>query len=107
MQQTINLEDTPSNMDIFRLASAQAFNGFTEKSKKLDTPCEFFRKNKLKSFRYKVLKKGDVRLSVVLANGKEHYAIQRNFVLAYIKLVRSFYSQKLNLINEIKRTTDC
>jgi hypothetical protein len=106
MLSTINLEDTPSNMDIFRLASAQAFNGFTEKSKKLDTPCEFFRKNKLSSFRYKVLKKGDVRLSVVLSNGHEHYAIQRNFTLAYIKLVRSYYSQKLDL-NENARTTDC
>lgn len=93
MTHTINLEDTPS-LDIFRFAGVQAVKGFNEKPKKLDTPCEFFRKNKLRSFRYKVLKKGDVRLSVITPEGKEHYAIQRNFILAYIKLVRSYYSLK-------------
>lgn len=107
MLNTINLEDTSTTVDVFRLASVEAFNGFLDKPKKLDTPCEFFRNNKLSKFRFKVLKKGDVRLSVVLSNGQEHYAIQRNFVLAYIKLVRSFYSLKLNLINENTRTTDC
>lgn len=103
---TINLEDNPSIMDVFRLASVEAFKGFIDKPKKLDTPCEFFRKNKLSSFRYKVLKKGDVRLSVILSNGDEHYAIQRNFALAYIKLVRSYYSQKLDL-NGNEPKTNC
>ncbi|STC94888.1 hypothetical protein [Chryseobacterium carnipullorum] len=44
MTHTINLEDTPLNMDVFRLASVEAFNSFIDKPKKLDTPCEFFRK---------------------------------------------------------------
>ncbi|MHA7822466.1 hypothetical protein ACVVIH_06860 [Chryseobacterium arthrosphaerae] len=95
MLSTINLEDIPS-LDIFRFAGAQAKKGFGEKPKKLDTPCEFFRKNKLSSFRYRVLEKGDVRLSVITPSGSEHYAIQRNFILAYIKLVRSYYSLKID-----------
>ncbi len=107
MLNTINLEDSPSIMGVFRLASVEAFKGFIDKPKKLDTPCEFFRKNKLSSFRYKVLKKGDVRLSVILSNGSEHYAIQRNFALAYIKLVRSFYSQNLDLTHGKKTNASC
>ena len=107
MTHTINLEDNPSNMDVFRLASVEAFKGFIDKPKKLDTPCEFFRKNKLSSFRYKVLKKGDVRLSVILPSGSEHYAIQRNFALAYIKLVRSYYSQKFDLNHEKRTNKTC
>ncbi|PWN67599.1 hypothetical protein [Chryseobacterium oncorhynchi] len=96
MTHTISLEDTPS-LDIFRFAGAQAVKGFKEKPKKLDTPCEFFRKNKLRSFRYKVLEKGDVRLSVITPDGREHYAIHRNFILAYIRLVRSYDSLKNRL----------
>lgn len=101
MTHTINLEDTPS-LDIFRFAGAQAMKGFSQKSSKLDTPCEFFRKHHLRSFRYKVLRMGDVRLSVILPDGREFYAIQRNFTLAYIKLVRSYYSQLNDLKNEKK-----
>lgn len=103
MQQTINLEDTPS-LDIFRFAGAQAVKGFNQKSSKLDTPCEFFRKHQLRSFRYKTLMKGDVRLSVILPDGCEFYAIQRNFTLAYIKLVRSYYSRLNDLKNEKKQS---
>lgn len=90
---TINLEDTPSFMDIFRFAGEQAAKGFTaDKTEKIDTPCEFFRKNKLSSFRLRTLKNGSVRLSVITSSGAEHYAIHNNFVLAYIRLVRSYSS---------------
>lgn len=104
MTHTINLEDTPS-LDIFRFAGAEAMKGFTRKSSKLDTPCEFFRKNKLRSFRYKILKMGDVRLSFSLPDGREFYAIQKNFSLAYIKLVRSYYSQLNDYENEKTQRT--
>lgn len=84
---TINLEDH-SPLNIFNFADA-----FAEKpSKKLPTPCQFIKENNLKSFRSKTLKNGNIRLSVVSKSGHNFYAIQRNFVLAYIKLVRNFQS---------------
>ncbi|MDV4025246.1 hypothetical protein CMT52_12985 [Elizabethkingia anophelis] len=82
---TINLGDH-SPLNIFGIVKA-----FDAKPTKLESPCKFFKKNNFKHYRYKVLKKGDVRLSVVSQDGTEHYAIQRNFPLAYIKLVRNFY----------------
>lgn len=85
MSNTINLGDY-SYVNISVIAK-----GFDAKPSKLETPCKFFKKNNFKHYRYKVLKKGDVRLSVVSQDGTEHYAIQRNFPLAYIKLVRNFY----------------
>ncbi|MEN5130464.1 hypothetical protein [Elizabethkingia anophelis] len=85
MLSTINLGDH-SPLNIFGIVKA-----FDAIPTKLESPCKFFKKNKFKYYRYKVLKKGDVRLSVVSQDGTEYYAIQRNFPLAYIKLVRNFY----------------
>ncbi|ATL43656.1 hypothetical protein [Elizabethkingia anophelis] len=85
MRQTINLGDY-SYVNISGIAKA-----FDAKPTKLESPCSFFKKNNFKHYRYKVLKKGDIRLSVVSQDGTEYSAIQRNFQLAYIKLVRNFY----------------
>lgn len=86
MTHTINLGDH-SPVNIFGIVQA-----FDAQPSKIESPCDFFKNNKFKHYRYKVLKKGNVRLSVVSQDGTEHYAIQRNFHLAYIKLVRNFYS---------------
>ena len=85
MSHTINLGDH-SLVNISCIVK-----GFDVKPVKLENPCSFFKKNNFKHYRYKVLKKGDVRLSVVCQDGTEYSAIQRNFPLAYIKLVRNFY----------------
>ncbi|MBT0572777.1 hypothetical protein OKE68_02775 [Riemerella anatipestifer] len=89
--QPINLEGTPGSLDIFRFANAQAAKGFSSKLPKLETPCEFYKKNKFRRFTYKNLGKGKFRLAVLTQEGKEHFAVQRNFNLCYIKLVRNFY----------------
>ncbi|WP_018676122.1 hypothetical protein [Riemerella columbina] len=90
MLQTINLEGNP-DLDIFRFANAQAAKGFTTKLPKLETPCEFYRKNKFRRFNYKSLGNGLYRLSVLDQQGHTHSAVSRNFQLAYIKLQRQFY----------------
>lgn len=90
MQQAINLEDNISVNGVFRMASDMVSKAFGQKSPKLPNPCTFLKENKLKHYRYKTLRSGDVQLSVVTEDGYNYYAKARNFSLAYIRLVRNF-----------------
>lgn len=84
-QNLIHLEDV-KNLNIFSFAKA-----FLPKKKdKLPTPCEFLKLNKLKHYRYRYSKDGNVILSVCTAEGKNIHSKERNFQMAYIKLVRNF-----------------
>ncbi|MFC4688662.1 hypothetical protein ACFO4P_17100 [Epilithonimonas pallida] len=65
---------------------AEAF--MPKKKEKLPTPCEFLRKNLLKHYRYRFAKDGNVILSVCTHDGKNIHSKERNFSMAYIKLVR-------------------
>lgn len=87
--ETINLDDYPT------LGISSFANAFTERSPKLPTPCQFFRENKLKNLKVRRLKDGNVRIGFTTSKGKEFSAIQRNFQLCYIRLVRNF--QRSNL----------
>lgn len=60
--------------------------------KRTESPCEFARKNKIRCFRSRKYPNGDVRVSIITCDGKEQYAVQRNFTLAYIRLVNNFYA---------------
>ena len=86
--QFIHLEDV-ARLNIFQFA--QAF--LPKKKEKLPTVCEFMKMHKLKHYRYRKSKDGNVILSVCNAAGRNFYAKERNFQMAYIKLVRNF---KLN-----------
>jgi hypothetical protein len=85
-QTTIHLEDV-KNLNIHGFATA-----FLQKKKdKLPTPCEFLRINNLKHYRYSVSKKtGASILKVCTSEGKNIAVKERNFQMAYIKLVRTF-----------------
>lgn len=82
-QNNIHLEDV-KNLNIHSFA--EAF--IPKKKEKLPTPCEFLRKNLLKHYRYRFSKDGNVVLSVCTADGRNIHSKERNFSMAYIKLVR-------------------
>lgn len=69
----------------------QLQKGFTSTLPPLDSPIDFVQKNNLGRFLIQKTKNGQTRLAVRLPNGQDHYAIHRNFELAYIRLVRTFY----------------
>ena len=84
-QTTIHLEDVV-RLNIHNFA--QAF--LPKKKEKLPTPCEFLKRHNLKRYRYRFSKDGNVILSVCNAAGRNFHAKERNFQMAYIKLVRNF-----------------
>ena len=84
-QNNIHLEDV-KNLNIHSFAAA-----FLPKKKdKLPTVCEFLKRNNLKHYRYRASKDGNVILSVVTETGRNFHSKERNFQMAYIKLVRNF-----------------
>lgn len=82
----VTLQQDGSLLNIFSYADAFA----RPRREKLPSPCSFLRDNKLKRYRYRKSKDGNVILSVVSEQGRNFYAKERNFVMAYIKLVRNF-----------------
>lgn len=96
MLKPINLEDNISVNGVFRIANDMVSSAFGRKSEKLPSPCQFLKQNKLKHYRSSVLANGNILLSIVTEKGIKHLAEQRNFTLAYIKLVRNFQNQLKN-----------
>lgn len=84
-QTTIHLEDV-KNLNIHGFASAF----LPKKKEKLPSVCEFLKLNNLKHYRYRYSKDGNVVLSVVTETGKNFHSKERNFQMAFIKLVRTF-----------------
>ena len=84
-QTTIHLEDV-KNLNIH--AFAEAF--IPKKKEKLPSVCEFLKLHNLKHYRYRASKDGNVVLSVVTEKGRNFHSKERNFQMAYIKLVRNF-----------------
>lgn len=81
----IHLEDV-KNLNIH--AFAEAF--IPKKKEKLPSVCEFLKLHNLKHYRYRASKDGNVVLSVVTEKGRNFHSKERNFQMAYIKLVRNF-----------------
>lgn len=92
--QTINLEESGNPVSaFFRTASDNAKSWFTAPVQpKLETVCEFQRKNKIRFYRIRTLRSGETVLSIKTAEGKVEFEKARNFHLAFIKLQRNFYA---------------
>lgn len=83
--QTTQVNDYGS-FNIYQFADAF----LPKKKEKLPSVCEFLKINKLKHYRYRYSKDGNVILSVCTAEGKNYHSKERNFQMAFIKLVRNF-----------------
>lgn len=81
----IHLEDV-KKLNIHNFA--EAF--IPKKKEKLPSVCEFLKLNNLKHYRFRSSKDGNVVLSVVTETGRNFHSKERNFQMAYIKLVRTF-----------------
>jgi len=93
MLNTHSLDNSKNSvLGIIRTASENAFSWFTAPAKpKLETFCEFQKKNKFRYYRARKLKTGEIVLSVKTNDGKFITERARNLHLAFIKLQRNFY----------------
>ena len=92
-----NSTTTPILLNDSSILNIYAFaNAFKpKKAEKLPSPCQFMKANKLKHYIFKKSKDGNIILTAVTADGKNIHSKERNFVMAYIKLVRNFNISKL------------
>lgn len=88
---TINLDDDSAMETFIRSAGDTASSWFRPQPKK-ESFCAFMKRHNFRCLRSQRTKSGDTRLSVITQDGKEHYHIGRNFVLAYLGLRNQFYA---------------
>ena len=87
----INLEDD-SPMSFLQKTSDNVRQWFQkEPFNKVESPCKFAKKNKIRCFRSRKLRNGNLRLSLLTQEGLEIFCYAKNFSKAYTQLVEKFY----------------
>lgn len=93
LNRTIKLDDSKNSvLGIIRNTGETVGSWFTAPAKpKLETFCEFQKKNKFRYYRVRKIKSGEIVLSVKTSDGPLVTERGRNLHLAFIKLQRNFY----------------
>lgn len=90
--QTIFLEDDIPVMSFFRATGETVKSWFQPNpviSRKTGI-CKFAKEHKIRCFRAQKVSNGSTRVSVITNDGKEVFALGRNFSAAYLELVYKF-----------------